>query len=549
MTASIDLLWLGAPANAPDWTHGRVCACEPDPAQLDAALRAYLGDTSAEYILCWDNSLDLPETGHLTELTSRPIDVWHAGLRLGMGGQPRLIDFVTPTWMLNRDPDPDIEATSWRMSWRACLIRTDVLRQMGGPNAAFATLDCAALEAGHRWITRGVLMRYSPGLVRAAYSARPIPFEDELRFVRLRFSKFWSAWALWRTVVSGYVSPLRAFRAWRIARKVQPSPRPTPYKQLRERDISVLPADSVTVLIPTVDRYPYLRTLLNQLRVQTVRPREIIIVDQTDPSRRDVMLADSFNDLPIRMINQESAGQCSSRNAGLQVAEGEHILFLDDDDEIEPTLIEQHLRNLRCFQASASCGTAHEMGAGPLPENFTFFRTSDVFPTNNTLLHREWLIRSGLFDLAYEHMPRADGDLGMRLYLSGAHLVYDPEINVLHHHAPRGGLRIHKARVITYASSRQSLFQRQLPAVSEIYLAMRYFTPRQVREALWMRALGTLSGRRGLGRRLLKVAIMTALLPHTVVRIVRSYGAARAMLSTYPQIPQLSVQLPVEETV
>ena len=80
-----------------------------------------------------------------------------------------------------------------------------------------------------------------------------------------------------------------------------------------------------------------------------------------------------------------------------------------------------------------------------LPDAFTLRRASDVFPTNNTMLRKSALRLSGLFDLAYEHGPRADGDLGMRLYLSGARMLLDPEIRVLHHHAPSGGLRTHKA--------------------------------------------------------------------------------------------------------
>ncbi len=253
------------------------------------------------------------------------------------------------------------------------------------------------------------------------------------------------------------------------------------------------------MLIPTVDRYPYLDTLLEQLREQTVKAFEIIIVDQTARDRRQTDLAARFPDLPLRVFVLDQAGQCSSRNAGLEASRGDYILFVDDDDEVPPDLIERHLESLARFRSEASCGVAEEVGAGPLPEGFRTIRMSDVFPTNNTLLRKSALGRSGLFDLAYDRGARADGDLGMRLYLGGTLMVLNPEITLLHHHAPSGGLRIHKARVRTYASSRQRISDRHLPAKTEIYLWRRYFRPATgARDALAVRG-GNLRGPREAG--------------------------------------------------
>ncbi len=59
---------------------------------------------------------------------------------------------------------------------------------------------------------------------------------------------------------------------------------------------------------------------------------------------------EEFSDLPLRWIYQEQPGQCSSRNAGLQTAQGEAILFLDDDDEIPENLIEILLTSMQRYQ-------------------------------------------------------------------------------------------------------------------------------------------------------------------------------------------------------
>jgi GT2 family glycosyltransferase len=154
------------------------------------------------------------------------------------------------------------------------------------------------------------------------------------------------------------------------------------------------------------------------------------------------------------------------------------------------------------------------------------------------MIRKSVLRGSGLFDLAFDRGQRADADLGMRIYLAGACMLLDPEIAVLHHHAPRGGLRVHKARVITYASSRQRLMHRHLPSVSEVYLRRRYFTPRQEWESLWQRAVGTLSSRGSRWRRALKLAIGLVLVPSTLWQMRRRCRQATAMLEKYPSIPR-----------
>jgi hypothetical protein len=201
-------------------------------------------------------------------------------------------------------------------------------------------------------------------------------------------------------------------------------------------------------------------------------------------------------------------------------------------------LIERHLKNLQLFGASASSGKADEVGALST-DIVNHTQLSSVFPTNNTLICRDVLKHSGLFDLAYNRGQTADGDLGMRIYLSGALMIYNPQISVLHHRAPRGGLRTHKARVITRASSRTNLLHRRLPHVTECYRMLRYFDEPQIIEALWMVVAGTFSIKGGILRKALKILVALALLPNTVYQLKQCYKAAKLMLKDYPQIPSL----------
>jgi glycosyltransferase involved in cell wall biosynthesis len=435
-----------------------------------------------------------------------------------------------------------VAATTWRLSLRACLVRTEALRQLGDVHPQFRTLEGASLEMGHRYVVRGGLTRHLPWLAPGVRVHVPpqLPFEDELRFVYHGFGRFWSQWAWLQAVLTCKASLGTAWRAQRAVYQNPAPAKPGPCAHA-EADSDFDPQSArVSVLIPTLDRYAYLRKLLDQLRHQTVSPLDIVVIDQTAIERRDTAIADDFGDLPLRLIYRDQPGQCTARNAGLCVAAGDYVLFLDDDVEVGPDLIEAHLRNLHRFRAGASSGVARETGVGTLPEMFTYTRASDVFPTGNTLISKAVLQDSGLFDLAFDRGQRADGDLGTRVYLSGALMILDPQISVIHHHAPSGGLRAHKARVVRYASSRHSLSERHLPSATEIYLAMRYFTPRQVRQELWLRVLGTFSIRGGPMRKVAKAVISLFCLSNTLWETWRQYKQTMQMLEVFPQIPRLA---------
>ncbi|HUO52958.1 MAG TPA: glycosyltransferase family 2 protein [Gemmatimonadaceae bacterium] len=530
----IDLVLLDEHAPLPAWTLGAVRRCAPAPGALCELIARDAGASDADAWFFWDPALGAPPEVRARDALALPGDIFHSGLELGLAGAPGMIDFVAPTWMLNADPDPEIVATSWRVSFRACLVRRPVL-EWAAPDPRFDTLDGMSLEWGHRCVRFGALPRHHPLGLPAR--APVVTLEDELRFVRAGFGGKWALWATWRAMCAGYARMEDLADAWLATRGILAARPARPYQAPRGAG-GTAPA-AVSVLIPTLDRYDHLRTVLGQLRSQTVRPKEIIIVDQTPVNEARPSLAAEFPDLPIVAIALDRAGQCTARNAGLARMRGDGVLFIDDDDEVGPDRIARHVAHLASTGADVSSGVAREPTSGPLPAAFTFARASDVFPTNNTLAMRRALERSGLFDLAYDHGARADGDLGMRAHLSGAVMLLAPEISVLHHHAPRGGLRAHGARVTTYGRSRREIAVRQLPEVTAIYLILRYFSDRQVREALAQSAAGTLSVHGAWWKRAAKAAYGVLMLPHTLWQISRRLHAAREMLARFPQIPRL----------
>lgn len=533
-------LVLTAPGTAPAWSLGETFNGSGGPASFASA--AEKGSAGCDAVLFWDPSVGPADEAAVLSLLRQPYDAWHAGLKLGMHGQPRAVDFVQPAWMLNCDPSPNLPASSWRVSLRACLVRTEVLKQMRCIQPGFESLEAAGLEMGHRWLTRGVFVRHEPGLLPPSTDAgrlKSVPSfstHDELMFVFYRYRFSWVYWAAMRFFLTGRASFGKILRTVRKLRALKPALDPAPY---RRPVPDVFPErEKISVLIPTLNRPYYLRRLLPQLRQQSVSPFEIIVVDQTAKGKRDGRLAEDFKDMPLKIIYRDEPGQCSARNEGLAASSGSVILFLDDDCEIFPDFIENHLRNLESGNGVSS-GVIYETGMKSLPENFSFLRISDVFPAGNSMARRSVLEKSGLFDLAYNRKARADGDLGMRIYLSGETMLLSPEVRVVHHHAASGGLRTHKARVKTYAGSRQSIYKRHLLSDSEIYLGLRYFSKAQVSEAMWLSVFGTFSVRGPFLKKTAKLLHALLFLPDSILRIISSRQKAEAMLKEFPKIAKL----------
>jgi glycosyltransferase involved in cell wall biosynthesis len=540
MKTKIDLIYLEKPEYEPRWELGKVFYIgSPSSRSIHEFISNNIGTTNSDGWLFWDSTLPEPLPGIAARLIKEDGDIWHAGLKLGIEGQPVFLDYVAPTWMLNRDPDKNISATSWRLSFRCCLIRTDVLKKMKGPIPEFTTYEAAGLEMGYRYIRNGVFIRYQADLVADQNHLTPvtIPVEDQLLFIKAGFGNRWANWAMFRSILSKNYGYGEIVTAWKKIRHLMlPSPAQI-FVHSTKKGIGQEIESSVSVIIPTLDRYPYLRNVLNQLRSQTIKPIEIIIIDQTSKSKREQNIALEFIDLPIIWRVSDTVGQCSSRNLGLELAKGDFILFIDDDDEIPQDLIETHLSTINKYDANISSGVAQEDGAGPLPFDFSYVRISDVFPTNNSMIRKEILQKSGLFDLAYDRGQAEDADLGMRIYLGGEKMILNPEISVIHHHAPVGGLRAHKARVNTYAASRKSMFIRVLPSPSDIYLRKRYFSPKQVSESLWLAVVGNFSIHGAWWKKIAKVIISSLSLAFSLRTIQTNLRKVDEMITIFPQIP------------
>jgi hypothetical protein len=100
---------------------------------------------------------------------------------------------------------------------------------------------------------------------------------------------------------------------------------------------------SVSVIIPCFNGHEFLAQAIESARRQTVKPLEIIVVDDGSDNPETVRFLDQLKD-DVRLVRQENRGLPGARNRGFAEAKGEYVLPLDCDDWLEPTFIEVGLK-------------------------------------------------------------------------------------------------------------------------------------------------------------------------------------------------------------
>lgn len=97
----------------------------------------------------------------------------------------------------------------------------------------------------------------------------------------------------------------------------------------------------ISVIIPVYKTEAYLRGCIESVLAQTHTNLEVILVDDGSPDRCG-MICDEYArlDKRVKVIHKENGGASTAKNAGLEIATGEYIGFVDADDRIHPQMYE-----------------------------------------------------------------------------------------------------------------------------------------------------------------------------------------------------------------
>lgn len=104
---------------------------------------------------------------------------------------------------------------------------------------------------------------------------------------------------------------------------------------------------SISVVIPTYNRAPYIGRTLATIAAQTRLPMEIIIVDDGSTDETETAIS-AFTTIPVRYVKLTNGGPCRARNYGIGMAQGEWIAFCDSDDLWRETYLERQIALIEC---------------------------------------------------------------------------------------------------------------------------------------------------------------------------------------------------------
>ena len=105
--------------------------------------------------------------------------------------------------------------------------------------------------------------------------------------------------------------------------------------------------DKISVIVPIYKVEDYLHRCVDSIINQTYTNLEIILVDDGSPDNCS-RICDEYakKDSRIRVIHKKNGGLSDARNAGIDIATGEYIMFIDSDDFVDREMMKSMMRNM-----------------------------------------------------------------------------------------------------------------------------------------------------------------------------------------------------------
>lgn len=210
----------------------------------------------------------------------------------------------------------------------------------------------------------------------------------------------------------------------------------------------------VSVIIPNYNYGRFLSDAVVSALGQSVRPHEIIVVDDGSTDDSLEMLSRFGDDVTV--IRQKNGGVGAARNAGVRASSGDFIAFLDADDY---WLGEKLSKQLAMFESDPDLGLVttgmrevslggeqialHLRGmSGWCSEDLLLFRPVVSGPGSTSLVRRELFESVGGFDERKELHPSEDWEFSFRIAQVSKIGFIEEVLAVYRNHGGNGHLNI-----------------------------------------------------------------------------------------------------------
>ena len=148
----------------------------------------------------------------------------------------------------------------------------------------------------------------------------------------------------------------------------------------------------ISVICPVYNKREFLRGCVESCLSQTLESIELVMVDDgsTDGSLDELRRLAKLDDR-ICVTSQENAGAATARNAGLKLARGEYVFFLDPDDYIpERTSLQRLYESARSNGVLIAGGSMVIDRGGRVDYDSLHGRDLDSFPDESVVEYRDY---------------------------------------------------------------------------------------------------------------------------------------------------------------
>ncbi len=127
--------------------------------------------------------------------------------------------------------------------------------------------------------------------------------------------------------------------------------------------------ETLSVIVPVYKAEKFLLRCINSILNQTFSNLELILVDDGSPDNCPELCEKiALKDQRVKVLHQKNSGVSAARNAGLDIATGDYITFVDSDDFIEPTMYEGMLKKAEEYQCDiVMCDCVKDDGTTATP--------------------------------------------------------------------------------------------------------------------------------------------------------------------------------------
>jgi glycosyltransferase involved in cell wall biosynthesis len=231
-----------------------------------------------------------------------------------------------------------------------------------------------------------------------------------------------------------------------------------------------------SIIIPSYNRAHIVLCALQGILNQTFQDFEIIIVDDGSTDNTKVILEAYSTDARIKYHYQNNAGVCAARNTGAKLSNGEFLIFLDSDDTVEKSWLQDFFDalnnqnfeiaycNIIVYQTN---GTSKQIAANNPYGNNTG-KGADM--AGSWALKNEIFFKIGMYDTYIKFGENSE--LRLRLGFEKPNIVLVDKYNFNYYASPDGGSKNNQNKIdsILYILNKHKAHYDKNTRVKKLYL-------------------------------------------------------------------------------